>query len=176
MGIEKLLKFILDPRRTEEDLRNLMLRYVKTGEVEGAKAIDRELKARFPINSSDRRATPVIAKFNGVERIFATSKDGYIWMLDKFCSHHPEIFSAAGDWRKTFVSESRDIKFFSEDLRELFPNSPDLMESKCNYVLLRNGLYARTHLGNPEKLKVLRKLAAACNMNYEDDWSWLELA
>lgn len=176
MNLEKLRKFISDPRRTAEDLRELMRRCVEIDDVEGSKVIDGELKARFPFGRSDNRATPVVAKFKGVERVFKTSKDGYIWLLDKFCSHHPELFSAEGDWRRNFVSESRNIKFFSENLRELFPNSQGLMEKKCNYVLLRNGLYARTHLSNSEKLRVLHNLAAACNMTYQDDWRWLEMA
>lgn len=175
VDIEKLIKYIRDPRRTEDDLRKLMHRFVKERDIDAAKAVDRELRARFPLGGRDGRAKPVIAMFKGVERIFEKSKDGYVWMLEMFCSHHSEIFTEKEGWRRGFVSDSREIKFISDQISELFPNSPELMKRKCNYVRLSNGLYARTHMDNDQKLKVLCKLAVACNMTILEDWSWQKL-
>lgn len=172
MNFDSFIKSIRDPRRTEADLRGIIENCINKQKIGEAKAVDRELRTRFPTSRRDRREKAVIVGYSRLERIFSKSKDGYVWMVEKFCAHHPEIFNG---WKRDFVCDSLKIKFISDKVSELFPDSPALMNSKANYARLSNGLYLRMHLGNKQKLWVLCKLSAACNMDIWADWSWQEL-
>lgn len=172
MNYGTFLKLIQDPKRTEADLWGILKNCSEKNKIAEAKAVALEIETRFPDSCRDRREKPVIVCYSGLVKIFSSSKEGYAWMVEKFCTHHPEIFTS---WKRDLVCDSLKIKFISADVRELFPDSPELMKSKANYIRLSNGLFLRTHLDNKQKLEVLCRLSAACNMEIWVDWSWQEL-
>ncbi len=111
---------------------------------------------------SDNRSTPTTATFRGTAKEFFSEKDAYVWMVERFISYKPQLFThTASDDLKYLCYGARGATYFSRSKVELRkPHS------------LPNGWYVELNLGNTQKIRNLGRFASAVRLKYEVDWKW----
>ncbi len=110
---------------------------------------------------NDNRATPTTATFGGTRKEFLSEQEAYVWMLTRFISQQPQLFSGTASHLKYICSGVRGAIYFSRLPQEL--RKPHA---------LRNGWHAELNLGNSQKIRNLGKLASAIHLKYGVDWKW----
>ena len=110
---------------------------------------------------SDNRSTPTTATFRGTAKEFFSEQDAYVWMLDRFISCEPQLFTQAAPDLKYLCHGARGATYFSQSKAE--PRKPHP---------LSNGWYVELNLGNTQKILNLGKLASAARLKYGVDWKW----
>jgi hypothetical protein len=111
-----------------------------------------------------------IARFHTVERIFATSKEAYLYLIERFLQSKPDLLET--DWQNQFVSKGRSRRYFAREPKQLFEESPHLAENSNNYSRVMSGWFTITNLNNEEKFEILLRLAAIGGWGFGSDWSW----
>jgi hypothetical protein len=117
--------------------------------------------APHPMKSSDNRSTPTTATFRGTPKEFSSEKDAYLWMLGRFISCEPQLFTGTASHLRYLCYGARGAIYFSRSRVELRKPQP-----------LPNGWYVELNLGNTQKIRNLGKLASAAQLKYGTDWKW----
>lgn len=110
---------------------------------------------------SDNRATPTTATFDGSRKEFLSEQEAYVWMLNRFISHEPQLFTGTASHLKYICSGARGAIYFSQ-----LPQ--DLRKPRA----LSNGWHAELNLANSQKIRNLGKLASSTHLKYGVDWKW----
>jgi hypothetical protein len=169
------MNLVRDPSRTRQDIEQMMRNAVGKGESELARIAKEALDSRFPgwdvARTRAGGARPTVAFFRGTERRFDTSKEAYIWLLERFIGVKPRLFETI-NWETVFVAKGRKRNYFGKDLKAMFHGSPHLADDRNNYAHFTNGWYANTNLNNAQKFDILCRFAAIAKLDYEKDWRW----
>jgi hypothetical protein len=115
-----------------------------------------------------RKQTTV--SFHVTVRHFPTSKEAYIWLVDKILAYKPTLLSECGH----ALIEGRGRNYFGRAPRALFPASPHLAEDQNHYEPVSGGWFANVNMDNRLKGVVLRRLARAAGLIYGVGWTWNE--
>lgn len=108
-----------------------------------------------------KRSTPTTATFREVAMEFLSEQDAYVWMIERFLSHDPQLFTHTASNLRYLCHGTRGATYFSQSAVELrTPHS------------LLNGWYVELNLGNTQKVRNLGKLALAGKLKYGIDWKW----
>lgn len=150
---------------------------------EHALVVKRELDARFPGWEKPRtrrggsRAT--IARFRGKEREFDTARSAYIWLVERFASVNPTLFTDVR-WETTgYVGIGRRRgpdgaarNYFAKAPAKLFRQTPTLAGDPNNFHLLKNGWFVNLNLNTRENFEILCRFASVSKLKHGDDWDW----
>lgn len=134
-----------------------------------------ELDRRYPgwnvAKSRRGGAKPTVARFIEKEQQFLTSKDAYLWLIERFIASKPSVFD---DPSKDiiYLALGKKRNYFGRNLKKMFHSTPKLAENHSNYARLTNGWYANINLNNPQKFDILMRFAALAGMEYPTQWDW----
>lgn len=175
MTPERFRTLVCDPSRSRQEIEQMLRNALAKGETELARIAKDTLDRRFPgwdtPHTRAAGARPTVAFFRGTERRFETSKEAYIWLLERFLTVKPQLFEKI-NWETVFVAKGRKRNYFGKDLKAMFHGSPHLADDPNNYARLTNGWYANTNLNNVQKFEILGRFAAIAKLSYEKDWRW----
>lgn len=134
-----------------------------------------ELDRRFPgwdrVQSRRGGAKPTIAQFLGKEQHCDTSKDAYMWLVERFINRNPKVFDEPSE-DTLHVALGKRRNYFGRSVAKLFAGNPELAANASNYVRLSNGWYANVNLNNAQKLDILMRLAALARLKYPEQWDF----
>jgi len=123
---------------------------------------------------------PTIASFRGAKREFRSSKEAYIWLVERFLNYKSDLISD-DSWDLLVIDTARSQRnYFARTPKALFPEddtrrakgNDSLADNPNNYVLLPNGWYANANLDNGTKRKILTRLGEASGLANPQDWTW----
>ncbi|HNA04393.1 MAG TPA: hypothetical protein PLV48_10965 [Rhodocyclaceae bacterium] len=175
MDLSRFIQLVNDPRRTKDELRNMLNNAVQNSKPDYARAAKDALDGRFPgwndVRAKRVGATPTRVVFRGVERRYETAKDAYTWLIERFIEAHPEPFINL-DWEIAFVAKGRQRNYFGRTLKRMFHGSPHLADDANNFARLTNGWYVNLNLSNDKKFAILCNFAAVGKFKYGEEWTW----
>jgi hypothetical protein len=148
---------------------------------EHALILKRELDTRYPgwdepkTHRSGSRRT--IARFQGEEQKFETARAAYIWLVERFATVNPKLFTDIR-WETTgYVGVGRRKgaagaarNYFARTPAKLFRRTPTLADNSSNYHRLTNGWYVNLNLNTRENFEILCRFAAVSKLTHEVDW------
>jgi hypothetical protein len=111
---------------------------------------------------------PTTVSFKGTKRNCSTSKEAYIWLIDKVFADNPNL--------REISPQGRGRRYFARTRQELFPARRDLAENRNNYEPVSGGWFANTNLNNELKFQILTRLAKLAGFKFGEDWTWDVLA
>ena len=153
----------------------MMRNAVSKNERELAHIAKEVLDRRFPgwdaVAHKASGARFTTAFYCGIERHFPTSKEAYLWLIERFISAKPELFEKIS-WETVFVPKGKKRNYFAPALEKLFHGSPHLAEDRNNYAKLTNGWFANTNLDNNRKYEILCRFAGVAKLEHEREWRW----
>jgi len=124
------------------------------------------------IETKPRGKTPNTAKFRGMERQFATARDGYIWFVERFLSCSPGVYVDPYS-ESVKAAMGKFAKYFALDLETLFESSPSLITGQSTFARLSNGWFASVNLSNVQKFDILLHMAVMAQLSFPKDWDWV---
>jgi hypothetical protein len=135
---------------------------IRKGAREHAAIAKGELDHRFPgwdkVQSKRGGSKPTIATFQGRVEHFPTTKEAYVWLVERFANAKPELFSDPSK-ETVGVANGRNRNYFARSPENLFRETPELAENSSNFVRLSNGWYANVNLNNAQKFSILARLS-----------------
>lgn len=145
------------------------------GLIEHAAVAKAELERRFPgwdrVQSRRGGARPTVARFLGREQHCDTSKDAYVWLVERFINKNPKVFDEPSK-DTLYVALGTRRNYFGRSVATMFAGNPELAANASNYVRLSNGWYANVNLNNAQKLDILMRLAALARLEYPEHWDF----
>lgn len=150
---------------------------------EHAILLKRELDSRFPGWDKPRTrrggSRPTIARFRGNEQEFSTARAAYIWLVERFATITPTLFTDIR-WETTgYVGVGRRKgvggaarNYFAKAPAKLFRQTPSLAEKPSNFHRLTNGWYVNLNLNTQENFEILCRFAAVSKLKHREDWDW----
>lgn len=173
------LNWIKHPARTMQQLIDARKTF---DDREMKDAIEVVLDQRYPHwQSKDSRIvasghkTPTYAQFRGKQKTFTTSKNAYIWVVEKMLNTSPNLTLGDAVFKEMFINGTHGAQYLCRAPEELFPaKSKDYIRAKKDILWheLPNGWILNLNLSNKQKFDRLCNLAAVCDLGYEKDWSW----
>lgn len=145
-------------------------------------AVEGVLDQRFPhwqnkeagfVASGEKPPTQV--HFRDKQRIFSSSKNAYVWLVEKMLDTKSQLSFAGSVFQKMFVKGIRGARYLALTPEDLFPakSNDEIRAMKDNFWHeLPNGWALYLKLNDNQKLDRLRGLAAVCELEYEKDWGW----
>jgi hypothetical protein len=103
---------------------------------------------------------------------FPTSKEAYIWFVDKVLQQYPGLLNDAD--RLKAIAQGVGGRYFAKSQDQLFIKSPHQADESTNYERVSGGWYANVKLTNPQKRKNIENLATHAGLQ-RSDWSWEEV-
>ena len=177
MNPDKFREHVDAPKRTREDLEQMRDNARNKGEGELARIAEIALAERFPSRGRARqregRGTPATARFRKEQEWFPSSKEAYVWLMQKFIQDRPDILEGE-DWQRAFIAKGRAVNYFAKDVESLFRRSPHLAKDSNKYAWLGGGWYADVNLNNVQKFDALCRFGAAAEYEFKKDWDWGE--
>lgn len=175
MDLAAFTRLVSDPARSRDDIKAMLENARKKGALEHVAIAKAELDRRFPgwnvVRSRRGGAKPAVARFHGRERQFPTSKDAYLWLIERLIETKPIVFDDPSK-DTIYLALGKRRNYFGRDLRKMFHASPELADNPSNYGRLSNGWYANLNLSNAQKFDVLMRFAALAGLEYPTDWDW----
>lgn len=175
MDIDRFLKLLQDPGKSQEDLVTMRENAIAKNAIEHVHLAEKVLDERFPgwrtIRSRRGGSKPTDVVFQGTRKHFDTEKDAYIWLMERFVQHYPKPFDDI-DWETRFVAKGPRALYFAKSLKSLFRTSPDHATDPTKYHRLVNGWYAKLVLSEHQKVELLSKFAAVAGLRMGEDWDW----
>jgi hypothetical protein len=150
---------------------------------EHALVVKQELDARFPGWDKPRTrrggSRPTLSRYRGREEEFETARAAYIWLVERFASANPALFTDVR-WETTgYVGVGRRKgpsgaarNYFAKAPAKLFRQTPSLAENPNNYHRLTNGWYVNLNLNTRENFEILCRFAAVSKLKHREDWDW----
>ena len=174
MNLERFRQHAENPSRTKDDLVNMMRNATDRGERECAAIARLVLDSRFPGWDKPRSrrggSKPTIARFQTFSEHFPTTKDAFVWLVERFISVKPEIFSNPGQ-ETIHVAVGHARNYFARSAEKLFKASPHLADDPNYYVRLSNGWFLNVNLSNPQKFDILARFARVAGLEYPENWN-----
>lgn len=133
--------------------------------------LDRRFAGWDRVKSRRGGAKPTIARFLGKEQHCDSSKDAYVWLVERFINKNPKVFDEPSK-DTLFVALGKRRNYFGRSAARMFSGNPELAENSSNYVQLSNGWYANTNLNNAQKFDILMRLAALARLKYPEQWGF----
>lgn len=171
-------RFLALAQRSETSLDELLTmreNALGSNQIHFVHLAEQVLDERFPHWKSDNAKsggpTPTVATFMKQEQSFETAKEAYIWLVQHFIRHHPQLFERIDD-NTLYVAKGKRALYFARSLPKLFKTSPELADDKSAYARLANGWYVKLKLSNKQKLDILRRMAGVSGLVEEVDWSF----
>ncbi|MGH8662482.1 MAG: hypothetical protein ACREUB_12100 [Burkholderiales bacterium] len=110
-----------------------------------------------------------VTRFRDKRSHFSTSKEAYIWLLNRFFESKPNVLE--GDaFDALLMPLGAKRRYFGRTPVEMFAHNPGLAENPNNYYRLANALYADVNLSNDRKLRNLRDFAKVIGLREGLDW------
>lgn len=172
MDIERFEKIVRGPQRTRDELETLKQRALEQKQPEFAKLVNDVLSERFPAPARQGGgATPTTATFRSRDEPFESGKAAYIWLVEQFCNHCPDVLERfiALDRRRGFTDKG---SYFARHSDQLFRKGSSLRGDLSNYVCLSSGWYASTTWNHDRKFAILTGLSYVCGLEYRKDWDF----
>lgn len=148
---------------------------LKTGAREHGAVAKAELDRRFSgwdvVKSRKGGAKPTIARFLEKEQTFSTSRNAYLWLIERFVGATPSVFDDPSE-NTIYLALGKKRNYFGRNLKKMFHGTPHLAENPSNYASLSNGWYANLNLNNTQKFDILMRFAALAGMEYPAQWDW----
>ena len=150
---------------------------------EHALVVKRELDSRFlgwdkpKTRRGGRR--PTIVRFRGREQEFDTARAAYIWLVERFATTNPTLFTdirwettgyVGVGLRKGTGGAARN--YFAKAPAKLFRQTPSLADNSSNFHRLTNGWYVNLNLNTRENFEILCRFAAVSKLEHREDWDW----
>lgn len=117
-----------------------------------------------------RGTKATLVSMQGQKRMFATSKEAYIWLLDRFIANRPDILK--DDRQRDRIVTGRGRIYLAQTPKELFLASPHLADDPIYFARVSGGWFAITNLNNDVKFNVLCRFARIAGFDYGKDWTW----
>lgn len=178
MDIERFRVLLEDLSKTQEDLVTMRANALQINAISHVHAAEAALDVRFPswrvVRSRRGGAKPTEAMFQGRHKHFDSEKDAYVWLIERFVQHYPQLFDAP-DGNTLYVVKGSRAMYFAMSLRRLFGDKPLLAADPNKYHRLFNGWYAKLVLSEPQKLSLLSKFATVAGLKFGTDWDWNSL-
>lgn len=175
MDLDKFSKMVSDPARSEQDMKTMLENALRKDARDFAAVAKAELDRRFPgwdvVRSRKGGSKPTIARFLGKEQSFSTSRDAYLWLIERFVSAKPSVFDDPSK-DTIYLALGRKRHYFGRNLKKMFHGTPHLAENPSNYAQLANGWLANLNLNNAQKFDILMRFAALSRMEYPTQWDW----
>lgn len=155
----------------------------KTKYAEHALVVKQELDLRFPgwDKPKTRRggSRPTIARFRGETQEFDTARAAYIWLVERFATNNPTLFTDVR-WETTgYVGvglrkgvDGAARNYFARTPKKLFRATPSLADNPRNFHKLTNSWYVNLNLNTRENFEILCRFAAVSKLIHGEDWDW----
>lgn len=152
-------------------LKNALDRGFKEHAAVAKAELDRRFSGWDHVKTRRGGSKPTIVRFRGQEQYFDTSKDAYVWLVERFAAYNSKVFDEPSK-ETLYVALGKRRNYFGRSLAKMFKGNPGLAENHNNYVRLSNGWYANVNLNNSQKLEILMRLAALARLEYAEDWDF----
>lgn len=168
-------RVINDPRRTREELEQILKNCLDKQQLEFAYIAKQALNKRFPgwDKPAERKAgaVPTIARFRNETIEFPSQREAYGWLIERFIHVQPSVLQGP-HWETDFVAKGKGRRYFAQSPHDLFSRkSKELIDNPGNFLHLSNGWYANMDLSSEQKLAVLTRFASIAKFG-EDEWTW----
>lgn len=152
----------------------------KTKYAEHALVVKQELDLRFPgwDKPKTRRggSRPTIARFRGETQEFDTARAAYIWLVERFATNNPTLFTDVR-WETTgYVGvglrkgvDGAARNYFARTPKKLFRATPSLADNPRNFHKLTNSWYVNLNLNTRENFEILCRFAAVSKLIHGED-------
>lgn len=169
------LNWIKHPERT---MQQLIEARKKCDDGELKDAIEEILDQRFPNWQNkdaglvaSRQKTQTYAHFRGKQKTFATAKNAYVWLIEEMLNACPNLTFGNVVLEQMFIKGVYGARYLARTPEEL---SKDHILAKKDILWheLPNGWILNLRLSNNQKIDRLTIFASACNLKYDEDWSW----
>lgn len=162
-----------DPRRTKDELRNMLKNALEEEELEYAAIAYEQLSRRFPgwDKSRTRKGgdVPCSVRFGGRVRHFANTKEAFVWLIDEMRQARPlewERLMSCEKWRLHGTGRA----WIAESPERIYWRSPHLADVSTNFAHLGNGWVVDTNSSNAQKLEILHRVADGLGLELFHDW------
>jgi hypothetical protein len=161
-----------NPSLSREELETLKVNALEKGNGEFASIAQEVLIERFPANSKKGGgATATTAIFLTRTEDFPSGKDAYLWLIQRFREHHPNLLESQERWhQRAFHGVKR--MYFAKSQEALFPPGSKLPSQSGSYAQLTEGWFANINLNHQQKFDILLRLAGICQLQYPDQWDF----
>lgn len=177
MEIEKFIRMVRNPAQTRAELLTILENARSKGLREHADVVAETLSVRFPgwdvaqAKPKQGGKTPNVASFKGVDASFESAREGYVWLIERFISCRPSLFTEpSNETLQIALGKSRN--YFAKNPAALFRGSPHLADNDSNFARLGNGWVANVNLNNAQKFDILMRFAALAGVSYPEEWEW----
>lgn len=176
MDLHRFVVLVNEPCRSQMDIVTMRSNALRRSANDLALAAEATLDRRFPgwrvVSSRRGGCKATEAEFRGRKENFASEKDAYVWLLERFIQSYPKPFVEL-DWETVFVAKGPRANYFAKSLGRLFGEQRQhLAKDPNSYCRLSNGWYAKLVLSETQKLGLLMKFAAVAGFLYGVDWDW----
>lgn len=168
---------VRNPTQTRAELLTILKNAKTKGLSQHVEAVSEVLDVRFPgwdvphARPKQGGKTPNVAMFKGVEASFDSAREGYIWLVEKFISCRPRLFTDPSN-ETLQVALGRSRNYFAKTPAALFRGSPHLAANHANFARLKNGWVANVNLNNGQKFDILMRFAGLVGARYPEEWEW----
>lgn len=174
MDLDKFRKSVFDPARSCADLKtmfeNARARNAPEYVAVAREALDRRCPGWDSVSHRRAGANPTIATYLSDKKRFPTTKEAFVWLVERFLGQAPDILSGPSAMAAKLVTGSKR-RYFARHAKELFPGSPHLADDRNNFEQLSNGWLLIVNLSNAQKFEILSRLAALTKLEFPRDWN-----
>jgi hypothetical protein len=175
MDIERFSQHLASESHSRDDLKAMFQRARAKGLHEHAALAKDALDRRFPgwdiVRSRRGGSKPTVARYRNGERYCETTKDAFVWLLERFGDANGAVFTEAS--RDALTSAlGRERNYLARTPEGLFPNNAELVTDTTHYARLSNGWYVDVNLNSQQKLRILLELSKPAGLFFVDDWDF----
>ena len=175
MNLDRFEQLVKNPRRTRVELEQLLRNAIEAGSVEYATLAKEVLDQKFPgrqdVRSRRGGRKPTVARFLDKTREFGTSKEAYVWMVERFAAIRPDVFQEPSS-DTLYLAFGKRRNYFAKSPTKLFEGTPELANDANHFARLTNGWFVNLNMSNAQKFDILSRLAAITRLSYLDKWDW----
>jgi hypothetical protein len=175
MKIDAELNWAKNSARTKQELLDARIKSIDS---ELLDVIEEVLDQRFPnwdvkdvgLVSSGQKAQTYV-HFRGQQKTFTAAKNAYVWLIEEMLSACPNLTFGNVVLVQMFINGAHGARYLALTPEEL---SKDHNRTKKDILWheLPNKWILNLRLSNKQKFDRLTIFAAACNLKYDEDWSW----
>lgn len=145
MDLDRFTQLVYDPMRTSAEVQQMFKNALAKGGVELADVAREALNKRFPdwdkVSYKKGGPTPTTVMFRGQRCAFPSAKEAYVWLMERFMSAYPRLFTDLNREEIVYVVKGITRNYFGRSPARMFRGSPHLAEDPNNYARLPNGWY-----------------------------------
>lgn len=172
MDLARFEALVRDPWRTRLEIEAMKKNAFAKGQMECAAIAAEVLDARFAVKTKrGSGGTPTTVRFLNMTENFDTGKAAYLWLIEKFTTHHSDALARYVALHKHAGKLSKGCRVARNAL-DLFPEGSKRRGNPAHYMQFTSGWFADTNLNHRDKFATLMQISYGCDLEYGVDWDF----